>query len=238
MPPARRFVPNASSAGPGGAVSGSRRRAPFSSIRQYLGTERWRRRVPFASDKRGAMRPGASVHWARFRPALGGAPNWIPSLYAASDTSTTIPAGHERSSWGGWVRRDARVGYGGPELTTDRGGTGMNWRSPGAGKGLLSPGMKRSRDMAEFDLHERERSIDGAKGLRPRRGCGTPAVPAVRRRRPRRLRRVKRTGCVRRHHRYCSTDSSNARPSRGTETWFRCGRRDRISGSQTAESVV
>ena len=175
-----------SSAGPTAARSPvPEGETPFSSIRQYLQkTNAERRRVPLSlPNARGAMRPGASVGLGSgSRPALGGAPSTgFRSLYAASDAPqqpSLLGMNGPRGAGGFGTTRG--VGYGGPGSPPTASGTGMDWRSPGAGKGLLSPGMKRSRDMAEFDLHERESGRSTVQRVfGPGEVAGTPAVPAV-----------------------------------------------------------
>ena len=169
------------------------------------------------------------------------AQHWIPQpLRRERRTSPTVSAWHERSSWGGWVWRVARRGIWGPGLTADREWHRNGLEIPRRGEGATLSWHEAVEGHGRVrSARARERSIDGAEGLWPWRGCWDPCCPSGSEGDAREgFDGWKGTGCVCRHHRHCSTDSSNARPSRGTEAWFGRGRRDRVSGGQTAESVV
>ena len=127
---------------------------PFSGIRDYLRQiNSERRRVPLAlPNARGVLRRGATgVPVSGFR-----------SLYGA-DSASQPPTLLGMASAGGNSRASSALGagrssgyglYNGPGSPPTASGAAMEWKPPGAA--LLSPGIKRSRDTAELEVHDRE----------------------------------------------------------------------------------
>ena len=153
-----------SSAGPSAARSpaGAASETAFSNIRSYIQhANAERRRAPLSlPNARGVSR----------HPALGyGGARGARSLYGAQEEHRApsllgAPAGlghaetAARATRGFGVGAGARAAarYGGPNSPPTASGIGMDWRVPASGLGLLSPGVKRTRDTAEMDTHARE----------------------------------------------------------------------------------
>lgn len=148
-----------SSAGPTAAALGPALETAFSNIRSYIQHANERRRAPLSlPNARGVSR----------HPALGyGGARGARSLYGAQDgrmppSLLDAPAGQGHAETAGRAARgfgaSARAGarYGGPNSPPTASGIGMDWRAPQSGPGILLPGMKRTRDNAEMDMHARE----------------------------------------------------------------------------------
>jgi hypothetical protein len=150
-----------SSAGPTAARSpGPAGETAFSNIHSYLRrANEEKRRAPLSlPHARGASRyPALGYGGARGARSLYGAHDgrMPPSLLGApAGQGHAETAGRAARGFGTTVRAGAR--YGGPNSPPTASGIGMDWRAPSSEPGLLSPGMKRTRDTAEMDMDARE----------------------------------------------------------------------------------
>jgi len=153
-----------SSAGPSAARSpaGPASETAFSNIRSYIQhANAERRRAPLSlPNARGVSRhPALGYGGARGARSLYGTQEGhrAPSLLGApAGLGHAETAARATRGFGVGAGARAAVRYGGPNSPPTASGIGMDWRAPASGPGLLSPGVKRSRDTAEMDTHARE----------------------------------------------------------------------------------
>jgi hypothetical protein len=170
-----------SSAGPTAARSpGPAGETAFSNIHSYLRrANEEKRRAPLSlPHARGASRyPALGYGGARGARSLYGAHDgrMPPSLLGApAGQGHAETAGRAARGFGTTVRAGAR--YGGPNSPPTASGIGMDWRAPSSEPGLLSPGMKRTRDTAEMDRAARDRGRSPVARL-PGPGAAPRAAP-------------------------------------------------------------
>ena len=157
---------------------------PFTGIRQYLQqTNAERKRALLSLPNARGVSKTSTMGWGGGRSGVADAPQVDgASLYGSrqpSQRSTLLGAsmrgaGVRRSAGFGTARRGAG-GIGGSGSPPTASGAGMDWGY----QSMMSAGSKRSRDVAEFDVHEREQGRSTMPRLSgPTTSMPPPAFPA------------------------------------------------------------
>ena len=157
---------------------------PFTGIRQYLQqTNAERKRALLSLPNARGVSKTSTMGWGGGRSGVADAPQVDgASLYGSrqqSQRSTLLGAsmrgaGVRRSAGFGTARRGAG-GIGGSGSPPTASGAGMDWGY----QSMMSAGSKRSRDVAEFDVHEREQGRSTMPRLSgPATSMPPPAFPA------------------------------------------------------------
>ena len=157
---------------------------PFTGIRQYLQqTNAERKRALLSLPNARGVSKTSTMGWGGGRSGVADASQVDgASLYGSrqpSQRSTLLGAsmrgaGVRRSAGFGTARRGAG-GIGGSGSPPTASGAGMDWGY----QSMMSAGSKRSRDVAEFDVHEREQGRSTMPRLSgPTTSMPPPAFPA------------------------------------------------------------
>ena len=157
---------------------------PFTGIRQYLQqTNAERKRALLSLPNARGVSKTSTMGWGGGRSGVADASQVDgASLYGSrqqSQRSTLLGAsmrgaGVRRSAGFGTARRGAG-GIGGSSSPPTASGAGMDWGY----QSMMSAGSKRSRDVAEFDVHEREQGRSTMPRLSgPTTSMPPPAFPA------------------------------------------------------------